>query len=374
VETLAQIAGLVIGNARTHGISELRHRWMESSIAMSHELEGSSDVARALSLVASRLCAAAEAAHVVVVEHLDDEPSMVAADSADAQVSAAALTGVIEAAGPVLAKATALAEVMALPYGGGSLFVVPLPSRLVPGHSLLVLITERRFGARAVDADVLRAFADQTALALDRTQGLIERQAHMLVADRDRIARDLHDTVIQRLFATALQLQGMRRTVAEDGLRERLDDAVAELSRTIRDIRSTIFELRHDDGASLKSEVRGLARDYVPVLGYAPYVRIRGPLDAVATPEVADHLMATLRESLSNVARHSDADACVVEVEADASRLLLRVADNGRGIGSPVVESGLQNIRLRARELGGDFRIDADEAQGTVLEWQVPLS
>ncbi|MFL6059584.1 MAG: GAF domain-containing protein [Marmoricola sp.] len=374
VQTLAQIAGMVIANARVHGISERRHRWLESSIAMTHELQRSNDVIHALGLVATRLCAVAEAAYVVVVEHLDEVPALVTADSGEADVSAADLTGVIEAAAPVLTKASVLGEVMALPYEGATLFVVPLPSRLVPGHSLLAVVTARRLGAGAVDGDVLRAFADQAALALDRTQGLVERQEHMLVADRDRIARDLHDTVIQRVFATALQLQGLRRTVEDDTVRQRLDDAVGELSTTIRDIRSTIFELRHDAGASLKSEIRGLARDYVPVLGFAPFVRIRGPVDATVTPEAADHLIATLRESLSNVARHSDADACVVEVEADRDRLLLRVADNGVGIGTAVSESGLQNIRLRALELGGSFRIDSDEPSGTVIEWQVPLA
>jgi signal transduction histidine kinase len=166
----------------------------------------------------------------------------------------------------------------------------------------------------------------------------------------------------------------VRRTVVDDDdLSQRLDDAVGELSTTIRDIRSTIFELKHDEGASLKSEIRGLARDYVPVLGFAPFVRIKGPLDRAVSPETAEHLIATLREALSNVARHSHSDACVIEVEVDAD-LVLRVADNGRGIGADVLESGLANLRLRAVELGGEFRMRSDEPQGTVLEWRVPLA
>lgn len=375
LQALAQAAGFVIANARTQEISERRLRWLESIIALGHELQYSADATHALSQVAMRLRRVADASLVVVVENLD-EISLVTADSGDdSEVSLSGLNAVISAAEPVLDKAGDLDEVTVVSYAAGlALCVVPLPSRLVPGHSLLVVVEDREVGVSAIDTGLLAAFGGQAALALDRTQGLVERQAHMLVADRDRIARDLHDTVIQRLFATALQLQGLRRTAPEADLRNRLDEAVGELSTTIREIRSTIFELRHEGSTSLTTSIRSLVRTYVPVLGFTPFVRMRGQVDLDVSPQIADHLIATLRESLSNVARHAEADACVVEIEVDTEQVTLRVADNGQGIGGAVCESGLANIRTRAQELGGSFRIAPEELRGTVLEWGVPLT
>jgi signal transduction histidine kinase len=195
----------------------------------------------------------------------------------------------------------------------------------------------------------------------------------MLVADRDRIARDLHDTVIQRLFATGLQLQGLQRSVGSPAVRSRLVESVDELNTTIRDIRSTIFELRHDEGGSLKAGIRSLAQEYVPVLGFTPFVRLRGPIDAAVPERTAEQLLATMREALSNVARHAEADACIVEVEALADRLVLRISDNGLGLANEINESGLRNVRRRAFDQGGSFTIGPEEPHGTLIEWSVPL-
>ena len=195
-----------------------------------------------------------------------------------------------------------------------------------------------------------------------------------MVSDRDRIARDLHDLVIQRLFATGLQLQGAGRNAVNDEVRERIDNAVADLDVTIRDIRSTIFELQHSHELSLRADVRGVAKEYVPVLGFTPMVRTAGPVDTAVTQPVGEQLLAVLREALSNVARHSEADAAVVEVEASEGEIVLRVTDNGRGLPVDRHESGLRNVRRRATELGGAVRLLPEEPHGTILEWRVPLS
>ncbi|MCW2785948.1 MAG: hypothetical protein JWP74_2465 [Marmoricola sp.] len=196
----------------------------------------------------------------------------------------------------------------------------------------------------------------------------------LISADRDRIARDLHDTVIQRLFATALLLQGLRRRVDDEEVGHRLDEAVADLNTTIREIRSTIFDLGRTAEASLRAEIRGLAKEYASVLGFTPFVRLRGPLDVGVPADDADQLMATLREALSNVVRHADADACVVEVTVVEDALRLRVSDNGHGIGYDQQESGLRNVRRRAVDRGGSFRITPEDPQGTLLEWEIPLA
>ena len=374
LEVLARVAGSVIANARAHEASERRQRWLEVGFGMSEELQETADLSDALRLVSRHLREVARAGTVAVVTVDDEGLGLVAVDDGSVHPVLADLDKVVEVATPVLFEAEATGGILALPrIENTEGYVVPLPSKLAPGRLLVVLTDSADSAVQPLEPQLLVGFADQAALALDRTQALSERQELLLVADRDRIARDLHDSVIQRLFATALQLQGLRRIVVLDEVRSRLDDAVAELNTTIRDIRSTIFELRHDDGSSLKADVRALAKEYVPVLGFTPFVRIRGPLDVGVTPEIADHLMATLREALSNVARHAEADACIVEVEVGQERLLLRVSENGRGIHDQISESGLRNVRRRAVEHGGTFRIGSEEPHGTLLEWQIPL-
>lgn len=373
LRTLAEVAGHVIANARTHAISERRHRWREAGIAMSDALQDSVHIDDALDEVVGRLRRVADATLVAVIEDQGDGPLPVAVDRSD-ELPGPNLEKVLELSEIAITEAIHSGALLALPrVGQTAAFVVPLQSKLAPGHCLLVIVDDPGVDVVGPDVELLAAFADQASLALDRTQALAERQEHLLVADRDRIARDLHDTVIQRLFATALQLQGLRRVAEVEEVRTRLDESVADLNTTIRDIRTTIFELRHHDGGSLKAEIRGLAKEYVRTLGFTPFVRIRGPVDVVVPEQTAEHLLATLREALSNVARHAEAEACVVEVEATGDRLVLRVSDNGRGLDESLNESGLRNVRRRALDLGGTFLIAAEEPHGTLLEWHVPL-
>jgi signal transduction histidine kinase len=196
----------------------------------------------------------------------------------------------------------------------------------------------------------------------------------MLVAERDRIARDLHDVVIQRIFATGLQLQGVRKRIHDEEVAAMLSTALTDLDTTIRDIRSTIFELQHTRKVSLRGDVRALVKEYVPVLGFTPLVRTTGPVDSLVPANIAGQLLAVLREGLSNVVKHADADACMVEVDVVEDRVVLKVIDNGRGLGPDVVESGLRNARRRAIDLGGTLTHSDEEVQGTRLEWQVPFT
>jgi signal transduction histidine kinase len=365
---LAQVAGFVIGTAQSSLRSQRRQDWLEASLVLTQKLEDSDDVGAALGEIAAGLLRVADARLVVMIG-ADGEVIAVEQEEGlgDAEVDSR-----LTEAGPVVADAMRLGEVVIRTVADRTWVVTPMSSRLVAGHAIAALVAAPTASAAGPDAGLFTTYVGQASLALDRAQGLSERQELMLVADRDRIARDLHDTVIQRIFATALQLQGLRRTVLLDEVKVRLDEAVGELNTTIRDIRSSIFELRRDDASTLKNEVRGLAREYVQVLGFTPFVRLRGPLDDISR-EVADHLLATLREALSNVARHADADACVVEVEVTGERLTLRVSDNGRGISEMAGEGGLRNVRLRAMDLGGKVGLRPEDPHGTMLEWTVPL-
>jgi signal transduction histidine kinase len=265
-------------------------------------------------------------------------------------------------------------DVVVVPQGSEQTVVlVPLRAHLAANGVLLVVLDAGRGSLDTEEAELLASFADQASLALDRAQALSDRQELMLVSDRDRIARDLHDLVIQRLFATGLQLQGVRRIAVSEEVMERIDQAVADLDVTIRDIRSTIFELQHAHELSLRADVRGMVKEYVPVLGFTPMVRTSGPLDSAVPKPVGEQLLAVLREALSNVARHSEADAAVVEVSASQAEVVLRVTDNGKGLPADRHESGLRNVRRRATEHGGIVALRPEEPHGTQLEWRVPL-
>jgi len=194
----------------------------------------------------------------------------------------------------------------------------------------------------------------------------------VLAADRARIARDLHDLVIQRLFATGLQLQAAQgRDQGE--MAAALADGVRQLDMTIRDLRATIFELGRGIGPRLSDEVRALCEEYAVVLGLVPILRFNGEVDEVLTPAVRDQVLLTLRESLSNVARHARATNVAIDLQASPAWFMLRVTDNGVGFGGESNPgSGLDNVRVRAERLGGVVRSGDVEPHGACLVWLVP--
>ena len=224
------------------------------------------------------------------------------------------------------------------------------------------------------DRELLASFADQAGLALDRAQAIVEREEAAVISDRERIARDLHDVVIQRLFATGLQIQGIASLAGASEIGSRLDRAVDDLDLTIKAIRGTIFELQHRQSDSLRAEIRGLVREYVPVLGFAPVVLTSGPVDTAVPVDIREQLLPVLREAVSNVARHALADEAHVEVSVSEHELCLSVTDDGIGLAEDRTESGLRNVRRRAAGLGGSVELTGNQPRGTTLVWRVPLS
>lgn len=201
------------------------------------------------------------------------------------------------------------------------------------------------------------------------------RSALALGDERERIARDLHDTVIQRLFAVGLSLQAT--LTRGDPAPERIHRAIDDIDDTIRDLRSTIFGLhaRRAGGAGVRDDVLAIAHEAARVLGFEPAVAFDGPVDSAATDSMQEQLVSTLREALSNVARHAKASRVAVDVTMKESRLVLRVSDDGTGIGSEIGRgNGLANMRARAEGLGGHFAVTSSPAGGTMLEWSVPVS
>lgn len=190
-------------------------------------------------------------------------------------------------------------------------------------------------------------------------------------AERERIARDLHDTVIQRLFATGMQLQMLRRT-ADEGTEAAIAAVVRDLDTTMRDLRAVVFGLRRPRKVSVLGQMEGLVAEYAPGLGFRPLLNHSGSVDALLEGDLGDHVLATLREALSNMLKHARATAATIELHVSPAWTMLRVCDNGVGIPvgeAGVLGSGLANLRTRAERLGGLLRIE-----GSRLDWIVPTS
>jgi signal transduction histidine kinase len=207
--------------------------------------------------------------------------------------------------------------------------------------------------------------AEQTLRALD------------MANERDRIARDLHDLVIQRVFGAGMRLNSMVPAMPP-ATGDRLRDVVEELDNVISDIRTTIFDLTAEEtaGRGLRADVLHLTNDAAERLGYRPQVRFSGAVDTIANREVADQFLAVLRESLSNVIRHAGATTVEVTVSADGKELVLAVADNGVGLdpdAPPPSGFGLRNMQARAATLGGTCDVRPNTPRGTVVEWRVPF-
>ncbi|HMH90438.1 MAG TPA: GAF domain-containing protein [Streptosporangiaceae bacterium] len=254
--------------------------------------------------------------------------------------------------------------------------VVPLG---VPGAVHGVMIAARQAGSQPLPpaaVDMVTTFAVQAGIGLKLAEHRRDAQRIALLADRDRIARDLHDLVIQRLFATGMSLEGGMPLLPDGEAADRVRRAVDELDGTIRDIRSTIYTLQaRDEPGQPETHARILAvvQEMTDALGFAPWLRIDGQLDARAPAQMTEDVLAVVREGLSNVARHARASQADLVVTADQD-LVVVISDDGTGIASDRAWSGLANLTERAAELGGGLLVEAAEDGGTRLEWRVPLA
>jgi len=224
---------------------------------------------------------------------------------------------------------------------------------------------------------VVAAFAGQAAVALELAARRADAEQLSVFEDRDRIARDLHDLVIQRLYATGMSLEGTMPMAVRREVADRIRSAVDAMDDTIKDIRATIFSLQARGRAEeprLRADIVALVDEMTQMLGFAPALRLGSGLDSRATAELSEHLIAVLREALSNAARHSGATRVDVTVDTDSAGMLtVLVKDNGSGIPAGTRRSGLANMADRAEKLGGELRLTPAEGGGTQLEWKVPV-
>jgi signal transduction histidine kinase len=237
-------------------------------------------------------------------------------------------------------------------------------------------LTEKHGGGpfTATDETLAVALASAAGVAIENAR-LHERvQELALLHDRERIARDLHDTVIQRLFATGLGLQALSRLVGDIDVADKVQAAVEDLDSTIREIRDVIFELNSSERGLSGCRVRvlALAAEMTPALGFEPHVRFFGPVDTIVQAEVGEHLLAALRELLSNVIRHAHANAVEIRLHA-GMEVILTVEDDGVGLSEQRDAGlGLTNLSERARALGGSFNEEVVAPHGVRAVWAVP--
>ena len=385
---LAGAAGVAIDNARLYEEGEVRRRWMSAVGDVRNALLSGLPPHEALHLVVDRVAGLTDA---------DAAWLMSGPDPADGrfEVQAQSGTGLVDITGtrvhpddaPALkavvdAGTVATLDMSGLPYSGPNAHVPWGPSIGVPLHSTdaqaAVVIAARHGGRPAFDPAVgplVSEFADQVALALDMAARQQVARRLDVYADRDRIARDLHDHVIQRLFAAGLSLQAAASRVRDDAVQQRLRQVVDQLDETVRDIRTTIFDLHTTDGSDHADSLRRQVLDIVTETAgdtLHSTVRMSGAVDSLVTGDLAVDVAAVVREGVSNAARHSGAAHVTVTLDV-ADQVLVDVRDDGRGIDATLARSGLRNVSARAERWGGSATVELLPEGGTRLRWCAPL-
>ncbi|MFG1605174.1 GAF domain-containing sensor histidine kinase [Actinoplanes sp. NPDC049265] len=383
VVALAAAAGVAIDNARLFALAQRRERWLSATAEITSLLLGRVRRTEALRLIARHARDVTDAALVMVLLY-DEQNARHRIEVADGDDAASSLTGQfvpVESAtarefahenyrlienlqkGADWPEAVPAGPALAAPLAGAGTFLGVLVVAFAPGYAI-----------QEEDAVLMSSFAGQAALALERVRAQEEREQLVVLEDRERIARDLHDVVIQRLFATGMQLQGAAAQAVRPEAAQRINAAVDDLDATIRDIRRSIFELRAPAGTSLRTELRDAVEAAAGTLGFRPTIDVSGPVDSAVPDDIVAELLAVLREALSNVARHAGASTARVSVSAGDGTVTLRVEDDGVGIDPALARGGVVNMGERAHDLGGTFEIGPGPAGGTVVMWRVPLT
>ena len=290
-------------------------------------------------------------------------------------------------AGPVLQEVLSTGRTQAL-ADPGQVFDPALAEKLGPvlvaamgaedgGGSRRLLILAKSSGERqysVTDIESSAGFCSRLALTLDLVEANRLREEYALFVDRDRIARDLHDLVIQRLFAVGLNIQGLRRQALDSSSEQRIEVATTELDGCIRQLRDTIYALqRRETGRELLSgRILRIVQEAARATGFVPEIDLDGPVDDTISDAVGQQLLPVLRESVSNAIKHSGSTEIHVHVAVTENKVVLTVRDKGRGFTDPERTSGLTNMKHRASVLGGTCTIDSTPGQGTSVIWAVP--
>jgi signal transduction histidine kinase len=389
VHALAAAAGVAIENARLYAEARRQQQWLRATGEVTQRLLYGDQTSDVLQQVAEQALQISGADLVVLALPTVDRKRLVI-EHACGDGAAEALGLVLPAEGSASGIVMASGKPLAIDDFSGDRRVAPVarqhmtlgPAVLVPlgpaGDVRGVLTAGRHQGALPLSppaVEMVTTFAAQAGIGLELAEHRRDAQRLALFEDRDRIARDLHDLVIQRLFATGMSLQGATVFLQDPEATSRVERAVDALDETIKDIRSAIFSLQARGEANqpgLRARILAIMEQMTGSLGHPPSLRMAGQLDTQVPAPIAEHMLAALREALANVAKHAHATRTDVIVEAGGD-LVLRVRDDGSGLPKTTRRSGLGNLADRAGELRGTFHADPAEGGGTELEWRVPL-
>jgi signal transduction histidine kinase len=390
LEVLAAGAGVAIENAYLYNDSRLRERWARANDEISRRVLTGHSPDEVLALISDEAVRVA-GTDVAAISVPEPESGRLVVQAASGPEAGRLVGVMLPPAGTFSAKvlesgvpmfsSDAVADERAqlsfdLRKELGPFAALPLGE---PGSTRGVLAVGRYRGGQPfapVVIEALRGFAAQAAVALELSEHRADAERLAVLRDRERIARDLHDLAIQRLYATGLSLHALGRGLEGDAA-QRVDQAVDEIDETIALVRTTVHRLQPSGvGArqvGLRSRVITEVDAAVGPLGFAPLLRFDGPVDTSVPADVGDHVVAVLREALSNVARHARAQQVAVRL-AVSDDVVLTVTDDGVGIPGDVPFSGLRNLAQRAADLGGTLSVRPRTTSGTRLEWRVPLT
>ncbi|HEY3610632.1 MAG TPA: GAF domain-containing protein, partial [Pseudonocardiaceae bacterium] len=390
VQALAGAAGIAVDNARLYDEAQRRQRWLEASAEVNAQLLAGTDPVEALRLIAGRALELTGADYALIAVPADPDADL--EQVAELIVTVSAGLDAVATVGqliPVAGSTSGRVYRDRVPRNVSSLdFDLTAGSGVALGPALAVpmrageaisgvLLAVRGPGARAFDdrqLQVVSLFADQAALALQRAESQTAKRELDLLADRDRIARDLHDHVIQRLFAIGLAMQGTHRHAKSPVVATRLGEHIDQMHEVIQEIRTAIFDLHAGpgEGQGLRAALQAIIAELTGDTAVRTTVRMSGPLNVVSA-ELAEHAEAVLREALSNAVRHGRPDEIVITVSVD-DELVVAVTDDGVGIPETVARSGLHNLATRAEQAGGACAVERLPSGGTRLVWSAPVS
>ncbi|MEU0506147.1 GAF domain-containing sensor histidine kinase [Nocardia sp. NPDC005998] len=391
VQALAAAAGIAIANARLYEQSRIRQQWLEANRDVATELLAGGEPGTALELVADRALTLTQSAYTFLA--LPEDPEIPTEDITELAVVAAAGVGAEELIGERIpmreshsgeafrnGKILAVDELSLVPIFDepakfGPALILPLRAE---DSVIGVLATVRPAGAQPLDAagqSMMAAFSDQAALALQQANTQRRMRELDVLSDRDRIARDLHDHVIQRLFAVGLSLQGTAQRAHAPEVKSRLTDTIQDIQSIVQDIRHSIFDLHSSTAAdtpTLRKRLHGVIADMIGESGLRTTIRLAGPVSVLAPP-LSEDVEAVLREAVSNAVRHASATTVSVHLSV-RDDVTVEVTDDGIGVPDDFERvSGLANLAARAEQAGGSFSVTKGENGGTVLRWSVPL-
>lgn len=388
---LAAAAGIAIENARLYERTRVQQHWWESVSEVTQALLEGQTEAVALELMTQAVVDGADAAGCVIALDQEGLPPAIAAVrphapaagdpgtprtlDAEAWLSVLGIGGTIvlgaDEEDPILRSVLEeIRQLVGLPD--------PAPAALTPFRAgtaslgLLMTVWSPTTGAPAAETlESLEFFADHIGLALMAARARHDRALITLLSDRERIARDMHDHVIQRLFATGLSLQVASRLAIHPEVRERLDEGIDNLDLAIQDIRQAIYELHSPEVRSnFRESLAGLLRDFRQGAGFPAELELRGDPRS-APPDLKLDTLAVIREGLANISRHARASSATVSVHFGADVEVV-ICDDGTGIDDDVHRSGLANLSDRAAARRGTFELSGREPHGTRLLWRVP--